>query len=179
MLLRRTSKAVDDRKWDLFQEWSPELPKIFNKDISPLNLFTLGEFFELVMNSALKTACDELNADYDPLPVVRLTAGITHSWLLTDVNMDYPYIVNGFCDLGSGVSHEGCVDLIGLLQVQSSRSASKIVVPVEKDQHFVPKAVLSQYVKQILQGKDKSLIFNQSTDHPPKNNLAVEAVIPH
>lgn len=82
-------------------------------------------------------------ASPDFFPVVKLFmpdgAG---TWILTEVDPDYPEVAFGLCDLGMGCPELGSVSL---RELEALRGALRM--PVERDLHFNPDFTISVYAR--------------------------------
>ncbi|MDP2620284.1 MAG: DUF2958 domain-containing protein [Hyphomicrobiales bacterium] len=98
----------------------------------------------LLQNGEIRRKLDEEGeADADFIPVVKLFmpdgAG---TWILTEVDPDYPDIAFGLCDLGMGFPELGSVYLC---ELEALRGA--LGLPVERDLHFAPSFTISVYAR--------------------------------
>jgi len=98
----------------------------------------------LLQNGELRRRLDEEGeADPDFYPVVKLFmpdgAG---TWILTEVDPDYPETAIGLCDLGMGFPELGSVYLCELEAVRGICG-----MPVERDVHFMPEFTISVYAR--------------------------------
>lgn len=85
--------------------------------------------------AALKDEC----IDFEPvLKLFTPDAGCT--WLITELDPEYPDIAFGLCDLGMGFPELGNVSLSELRSVQG-----KLGMPIERDRHFKAKHPISVY----------------------------------
>ena len=62
------------------------------------------------------------------------------TWLISELDPDYPDRLFGLCDLGFGYPELGYVSLAEL-----SALRGPLGLPVERDEHFKPKKPLSVY----------------------------------
>ncbi len=82
-------------------------------------------------------------------PVVKLftpDAGCT--WLLTEIDPEYPDIAFGLCDLGMGFPELGSVSLAELQGIRG-----RIGLPIERDRYFKASHPLSIYAKAATQAQ--------------------------
>jgi hypothetical protein len=80
---------------------------------------------------------------HDPIPVVKLfTPDGNCTWLLTELNPEFPNIAFGLIDLGFGCPEYGSVRLC---EVEAVRG--KLGLPVERDYGFVAGKPISFYAK--------------------------------
>jgi Protein of unknown function (DUF2958) len=80
---------------------------------------------------------------HDPFPVVKLfTPDAGATWLLTELNPEYPDVAFGLCDLGLGSPELGYVSITELESVRGG-----LGLPVERDLHFKGDKPLSEYTK--------------------------------
>ena len=98
----------------------------------------------LLQNGEIRRKLDEDGeADSDFYPVVKLFmpdgAG---TWILTEVDPDYPQTAIGLCDLGMGCPELGSVYLCELEAVRGV-----LGMPVERDLHFNPDFTISVYAR--------------------------------
>jgi hypothetical protein len=101
----------------------------------------------LLQNGEIRRKLDEDGeADSDFYPVVKLFmpdgAG---TWILTEVDPDYPETAIGLCDLGMGCPELGSVYLCELEAVRGV-----LGLPVERDLHFNPDFTISVYARAAL-----------------------------
>ena len=81
------------------------------------------------------------NREKDHYPVVKLfMPGTGCTWLLVDLDPEYPHIAYGLCDLGMGFPELGSVDLNELSSVKN-----RFGLGVERDLYFKAKFPLSVY----------------------------------
>lgn len=85
----------------------------------------------------IEEGLDEL----DFVPVVKLFAGSSCTWLLTELDSDN--IAFGLCDLGLGFPELGYV---AIQEIEELRD--HLGLPVERDLYFRPTLTLSQYAEQ-------------------------------
>lgn len=77
-------------------------------------------------------------------PVVKLfTPDAQATWLLTEINPDYPDEAFGLCDLGLGYPELGYVQLSELEALRGPMD-----LPVERDRHFKARKRIWAYFKQ-------------------------------
>jgi hypothetical protein len=82
-----------------------------------------------------------LHNETDLFPVVKLfTPDGAATWLISEVDPDDPDRLFGLCDLGLGHPELGYVSLAEL-----SALRGPLGLPVERDEHFIPKTLLSIY----------------------------------
>lgn len=82
-------------------------------------------------------------ADPDFIPVVKLfTPDAAATWILTEVDPEYPDIAFGLCDLGLGFPELGSVSL---RELEALRGPAGL--PVERDLHFAPTFTISVYAR--------------------------------
>lgn len=81
---------------------------------------------------------------FDPLPVVKLfTPDAGATWLLTEIDPDYPDHAFGLCDLGAG-----CPELGWLSLSELAGARGKLGLPVERDLNFQADKRLSVYARE-------------------------------
>lgn len=81
-------------------------------------------------------------ANFDPVPVVKLfTPDANATWLLTELDSDYPDQAFGLCDLGLGSPELGYVSLDELGTVRG-----RLGLPVERDRWFISVEPLSVHL---------------------------------
>jgi hypothetical protein len=79
--------------------------------------------------------------DIDHPPVVKLfTPDANATWLISEIDPDDADCLFGLCDLGLGFPELGYVSLAEL-----SALRGPLGLPVERDEHFIPKKLLSIY----------------------------------
>jgi hypothetical protein len=103
-----------------------------------LHFLTDELFAELVANGRAQI---DIGAE-DTRPVCKLfnpTGGGT--WLLSEIDPDYPTVAFGLCDLGFGSPELGSVDLVELAEYRDRRMG----LPIERDLYFTPEKTLVEY----------------------------------
>ena len=102
-----------------------------------MKLFTKAQWDRLVANGS-KTRYGE---EIDFKPVVKLfTPWGSGTWLLTEVESEYPDIAFGLCDLGMGYPELGSVSISELASVKGPFGLG-----IERDLHFKATKTLSEY----------------------------------
>lgn len=102
-----------------------------------MRLLTLDQYDQLIKNGSP----DSFGKDH--IPVVKLfMPGTGCTWLLTELDPEYPSIAFGLCDLGMGFPELGYVDLEEILSVRT-----KFGLGVECDLHFKGKYPISVYAR--------------------------------
>jgi hypothetical protein len=96
-------------------------------------LLTVEDRDQLLVNA--------IAGDRDHPPVVKLfTPDANATWLISEVDPDDADRLFGLCDLGLGHPELGYVSLAEL-----SALRGPLGLPVERDEHFIPKTLLSIY----------------------------------
>jgi hypothetical protein len=95
-----------------------------------MKLMTQAQRERLIKNHKTNSALGGIN---DYIPVIKLFAGSSATWLLTEFNPDTLDFF-GLCDLGYGCPELGYVDL-----------ASLKVVHAERDMYFSPTKTIGGY----------------------------------
>lgn len=81
------------------------------------------------------------NRDQDHAPVVKLfTPDANATWLLSEIDPEYPDIAFGLCDLGLGSPELGSVSLSEIKSVRG-----RLGLPVERDLSFTGEYPMSVY----------------------------------
>jgi hypothetical protein len=102
-----------------------------------MKLFTQEQYAQLLKNGLPE------NIDKDKFPVVKLVLPDSNcTWLLTEINPEFPNIAFGLCDLGMGFPELGYVDLEELTDLQNHFRYA-----VERDFHFTPSYPISVYAR--------------------------------
>jgi hypothetical protein len=99
-------------------------------------LFTNVQFETLIKNGS------DTNHDKDYLPVVKLFMTNTAcTWLISELDPEYPDIAFGLCDLGMGFPELGSVSIQELVEAQS------FLRNLQRDTSFEGKYPLSVYAR--------------------------------
>jgi len=102
-----------------------------------MKLFTKQQFDQLVENGKPE------NQDKDHYPAVKLfLPGTACTWLLTEIDHEYPTIAFGLCDLGVGFPELGSVSLTEIQEVKSL-----FYTTVERDLFFKAIYPISVYAE--------------------------------
>jgi hypothetical protein len=102
-----------------------------------MKLFTDAQFEQMQKNGLPE------NFDSDQIPVVKLfLPGSACTWILTQIDSEYPTIAFGLCDLGMGCPELGDVSITELESI-----CHRGIFAVERDLHFKAKYPLSVYVR--------------------------------
>lgn len=80
--------------------------------------------------------------DFKPLVKLFNPCG-AGTWLLTELDTDYPDIAFGLCDLGMGCPEIGSVDLTELESIRLPFGLG-----IERDIHWTPKTTLMGYARE-------------------------------
>jgi len=105
--------------------------KLFTKDIQE----------KLLANGRKQEAVRGTNDEIDFFPVVKLfTPDAACTWLLTEIEPDYPEIAFGLCDLGMQCPELGSVSIP---ELESLRG--KLGLPIERDLYFKATHPLTVY----------------------------------
>lgn len=100
-----------------------------------MKLFTKSQLTKLLQNGSPE------NRGKNHKPVVKLfTPDAQCTWLISEIDPEYPDIAFGLCDLGMGYPELGCVSIA---ELQSLRG--KLGLPVERDLHFEGKFPITVY----------------------------------
>ncbi len=84
------------------------------------------------------------NDEIDFAPVVKLfTPDGACTWLLSEIDSEYPDLAFGLCDLGMGCPELGSVSLSELAAVRGS-----LGLPIERDLHFSADKTLTAYAEE-------------------------------
>ena len=95
------------------------------------------------MDRLLQNGRKNAEGDLDFKPVVKLfTPDAQASWLLTEIDPEYPDIAFGLCDLGIGCPELGSVSLAELRGLRGV-----LGLPVERDRYFTAKMTLGEYAE--------------------------------
>lgn len=95
----------------------------------------------LLQNGRLRESFQlEGKCEPDFFPVVKLFAGSSCTWLLTELDPEDEDIAFGLCDLGMGFPELGSVSI-----KEIETSCRQLRVLVEIDQHFDPRKTISEY----------------------------------
>lgn len=79
--------------------------------------------------------------DFYPVAKLFMPDG-AGTWLLTEIEPDYPQTAFGLCDLGVGCPELGSVSLVELASL-----CGCLGLPVERDLHFEPEFPLAVYAR--------------------------------
>ncbi len=103
---------------------------------------------KLLANGARSSAGE----DIDPVPVVKLfTPDANATWLLTEIDPEYPDIAFGLCDLGHGCPELGSVSL---REIETLRGP--LGLPVERDAYYSETRHLSEIARLARRAGNKS-----------------------
>lgn len=106
-----------------------------------MKLLTEAQRAQLLENGRRQAAVKGTIDEIDFVPVVKLfTPDAAATWLLTEIEPEYPDIAFGLCDLGIGFPELGSVSLKELATVRG-----RIGLGVERDRHFKPDGPISKY----------------------------------
>jgi Protein of unknown function (DUF2958) len=106
-------------------------------------LITKAQMVALIENGRKSKEAQCHDQLFDPKPVVKLfTPDAQATWLLSEVNPDEPDVAFGLCDLGLSFPELGIVSLTEIKAVRG-----KLGLPVERDLHFTPDRLLSEYAE--------------------------------
>jgi hypothetical protein len=106
-----------------------------------MKFFTKEIFAKLVANGHQQEAVRGTPQEIDFAPVVKLfTPDANCTWLLTEIEPDYPEIAFGLCDLGLGCPELGSVSIP---ELESLRG--RMGLPIERDRHFKATHALTIY----------------------------------
>lgn len=113
-----------------------------------MKIFTKEIFEKLVANGRQQEPVRGTEDEIDFAPVVKLfTPDANCTWLLTEIEAEYPEIAFGLCDLGMGFPELGNVSLAELAALRG-----KLGLPIERDRHFEAAHSLSVYADAARQG---------------------------
>ena len=99
-------------------------------------LFTTEQFNKLIANGS------DTNPEKDHPPVVKLFMTNTAcTWLISELDPDYPDIAFGLCDLGMGFPELGSVSIREIIEAQD------FLRYLERDRSFTGKYPLSIYAR--------------------------------
>lgn len=99
---------------------------------------------QLLVNGRRSAAGDKI----DPTPVVKLFAGSSATWLLTELDPSDPDIAFGLCDPGLGTPELGPVSISEIKSLDGMRPpGSSIPIFVERDEHIRFDRPLSAYAR--------------------------------
>lgn len=104
---------------------------------------------QLESNGRKQTPLKGTEQEIDFYPVAKLftpDAGCT--WLLSEIDPEYPDIAFGLCDLGMGFPELGYVTITELEEIRGA-----LGLPVERDSSFKADKPISQYAKEARQHK--------------------------
>lgn len=109
-----------------------------------MGIFTEEAKTKLTENGNLHARMQKAGqSEPDFMPVVRVfILGGSASWLLTEIDPDYPDIAFGLCDLGHGFPELGSVSMAELEQVKATQN-----LLVQQDEEFVANYPLSIYAQ--------------------------------
>ena len=106
-----------------------------------MKLFTKEIFAKLVANGHQQELVRGTPQEIDFAPVVKLfTPDANCTWLLTEIEPDYPEIAFGLCDLGLGCPELGSVSIPELKALRG-----RMGLPIERDRHFTATHALTVY----------------------------------
>ena len=106
-----------------------------------MQLLTQAQREQMLANGRTSNQYNEEGKLFDPFPVVKLfTPDAGATWLLTELDPDYPDIAFGLCDLGMGFPELGSVSLSEITTVRGPMG-----LPIERDLHFKADRTLSRY----------------------------------
>ena len=115
-----------------------------------MKLLTTQQFAKLTENGHPQ------NRDKDHFPVVKLfIPDAQATWLLTDLDSEFPDIAYGLCDLGLGFPELGDVYMPEVIAL-----SGKLGLPVERDRHFEAKYPISVYAEAARMNQ----MFTENTD---------------
>lgn len=102
-----------------------------------MRLLTLHQHNQLIQNGLPE------NRGEDHVPVAKLyMPGMMCTWLLTEIDQDYPHIAFGFADLGMGCPEFGSIDLDEILTIKNHAGLG-----VVREEQFKPKHPISVYAR--------------------------------
>jgi len=102
-----------------------------------MKIFTKQQYNQLIKNGSPE------KRGQDHKPVVKLSMpGTGCTWLLTEIDPEYPNIAFGFCDLGMGYPELGYVDIHELAEFETAWGAT-----VENDMFFISGFPISVYAR--------------------------------
>lgn len=109
-----------------------------------MKLLTQSIRERLIRNGEIMAqAIDFDDGQPDFFPVVKLfTPDASCTWLLTEIDADDHDIAFGLCDLGMGCPELGTIRISELEALRG-----KLGLPVERDQHFLPRKTISEYAE--------------------------------
>ena len=115
-----------------------------HKKVQPMKLLTDAQRAQLMANGKAQATVKGTPQEHDFFPVVKLfTSDGGCTWLLSEIDPDYPDIAWGVADLGMDCTEFGTISLSEIEQVRG-----RLGLPVERDLHFKATKPISAYLRE-------------------------------